>query len=207
MGIRTSRHTILRRIMALPAKPIGPVIQLGIDDFSFKRGRTFGTLLVNMQTHQVVDVLADRKAETSATWMASHPEIEAGRVAIAEETMPLLPLLVPPRRWSRADRFHMIKNLGEALEGCLARHLAAKRQKQTQKTLEEHLPIGEAPRSIRRSRDQSSVFNRHSERNVWPVMSRWWRMPQTWDEPGRYCRASGHWSQHRKPLACCWHVS
>ena len=65
--------------------------------------------------------------------------------------MPLLPLLVPPRRWSRADRFHMIKNLGEALEGCLARHLAAKRQKQTQKTLEEHLPIEEAPRSIKRS--------------------------------------------------------
>src|SRR5579859_5420980 len=65
--------------------------------------------------------------------------------------MPLLPLLVPPRRWSRADRFHMIQNLGEALEGCLARHLAAKRKTQTQKTLEEHLPIEEAPRSIRRS--------------------------------------------------------
>lgn len=43
------------------------------------------------------------------------------------------------------------ENLGEALEGCLARHLAAKRQNQTQKTLEEHLPIEEAPRSSRRS--------------------------------------------------------
>ena len=42
----------------------------------FKRGRTFGTLLVNLQTHQVIEVLADRKAETAATWMASHPEIE-----------------------------------------------------------------------------------------------------------------------------------
>ncbi|HEX6479505.1 MAG TPA: ISL3 family transposase, partial [Ktedonobacteraceae bacterium] len=86
MGIQTSRQTILRRIMALPAEPVGPVIQLGIDVFSFKRGRTFGTLLVNMQTHQVVDVRASRKAETSATRMASHPAIEAGRVAIAEET-------------------------------------------------------------------------------------------------------------------------
>ena len=55
MGIQTSRLTILRRIMALPAAPVGQVIQLGVDDFSFKRGRTFGTILVNLQTHQVVE--------------------------------------------------------------------------------------------------------------------------------------------------------
>ena len=150
MGIQTSRHTILRRIMALPAKPVGPVIQLGIDDFSFKRGRTFGTLLVNMQTHQVVDVLADRKAETSATWMASHPEIElvsrdrGGDYASAAATG-------APQAVQCADRFHMLKNLGEALEGCLARYLAAKRQKQTQETVDEHRPIEHAPRAARRS--------------------------------------------------------
>src|SRR5256885_14144416 len=92
----------------------------------FKRGRTFGTLLVNMQTHQVVDVLADRKAETSATWMASHPEIElvsrdrGGDYASAAATG-------APQAVQCADRFHMMKNLGEALEGCLARHLAVKR--------------------------------------------------------------------------------
>jgi len=71
MGIQTSRLTILRRIMALPTGPVRQVLQLGIDDFSFKRGRKFGTILVNMQSHQIIDVLADRKAETSAIWMAS----------------------------------------------------------------------------------------------------------------------------------------
>ena len=76
LGIQTSRQTILRRIMALPAEPVGQIAQLGIDDFSFRRGRKFGTILVDMQTHQVRDVLPDRKVETSATWMASHPEIE-----------------------------------------------------------------------------------------------------------------------------------
>lgn len=50
-----------------------------------------------------------------------------------------------------ADRFHLLQEFGEALEGCLARHLATKRQKQTQQTLEEHLPIGEAPHPIRRT--------------------------------------------------------
>jgi len=62
MGIQTSKLTILRRIMALPTGPTGPVIQLGIDDFSFKRGRTFGTILVNLQTHQVIDVLGFPKS-------------------------------------------------------------------------------------------------------------------------------------------------
>ncbi len=75
LGIQTTRQTILRRIMALPTKPAEQVIELGIDDFSFKRGRTFGTILVNLQTRQIIDVLADRKAETSAAWMTSHPEI------------------------------------------------------------------------------------------------------------------------------------
>jgi len=150
MGIQTSRLTILRRIMALPAEAVGQVIQLGIDDFSFKRGRTFGTILVNMQTHQVIDVLADRKAETSATWMASHREIKlvsrdrGGDYASAAA-------IGAPQAVQCADRFHMLKNLGEALEGCLARHLAAKRQKQTQETVDEHSPIQHASRSVRRS--------------------------------------------------------
>src|SRR5215469_15943326 len=127
MGIQTSRITILRRIMALPTEPVGQVVQLGIDDFSFKRGRKFGTILVNMQTHQVIDVLADRKAETSAIWMGGHPEIElvsrdrGGDYASAAATG-------APQAVQCADRFHMLKNLGEALEGCLARHLAAKRK-------------------------------------------------------------------------------
>jgi transposase len=150
LGIQTTRQTILRRIMALPTVPVGHVVDLGIDDFSFRRGRKFGTLLVNMQTRQVIDVLADRKAETSATWMASHPEIRlvsrdrGGDYASAAATG-------APQAVQCADRFHILKNLGEALEGCLARHLATRRHKQTQKMLEEHLPIGEANRSIRRS--------------------------------------------------------
>ncbi len=50
LGIQTSRQTILRRIMALPTASGGQVVELGIDDFSFKRGRSFGTILVNLQT-------------------------------------------------------------------------------------------------------------------------------------------------------------
>jgi transposase len=158
--------------MALPTEPVGQIVELGIDDFSFRRGRKFGTILVDMQTHQVIDVLSDRKVETSATWMASHPEIElvsrdGGRDYASAAASGA------PQAVQCTDRFHMLKNLGEVLEGCLSRHLAAKRKTQTQDTLEEHLPIEEAPRPVRRSRDPSSVFNKRTERNVKPVMNRW----------------------------------
>src|SRR5712675_596975 len=76
LGIQTTRQTILRRIMALPTEPVGQVSQAGIDDFSFRRGRKFGTIIVDLQTHKVLDVLPDRTAGTSAAWMATHPELE-----------------------------------------------------------------------------------------------------------------------------------
>jgi transposase len=43
---------------------------------AFRRGRKFGTIVVDLQTHKVIDVLPDRTAETLAAWMQKHPEIE-----------------------------------------------------------------------------------------------------------------------------------
>jgi len=68
--------TVLRRIMDLPTPAAGSVVALGIDDFSFRRGRNFGTILVNLDKHQVIDLLADRSSKTAGDWMRSHPEID-----------------------------------------------------------------------------------------------------------------------------------
>jgi transposase len=133
LGIHTSWMTILRRIMAYPAAPPERVIELGIDDFSFRRGRTFGTILVDMQSRKVIDLLPDRKAETASVWMSAHPEIElvsrdrAGDYASAAKAY-------APQAVQCADRFHIVNNLREALEGVLARHLAAHRRSQAEKS-------------------------------------------------------------------------
>ena len=60
LAIQTSPTTILRRIMVLPTAAREQVLELGIDDFSFRRGRKFGTILVDMQSHNVIDLLPDR---------------------------------------------------------------------------------------------------------------------------------------------------
>ena len=133
LAIRTSWMTVLRRIMALPTEPVQHVSELGRDDFAFRRGRNYGTILVDMQRHKVIDVLPDRKAATSAAWMATHPEIElvsrdrGGDYASAATS-------AAPQAVQCADRFHLLKNLGEALEGVLARHLAAHRNRIAQES-------------------------------------------------------------------------
>jgi transposase len=69
LGVETSRMSILRRIMKLPIPSAATVSCLGLDDFSFQRGRTFGTVRVDLERHQMVDLLPDRQTETAATWM------------------------------------------------------------------------------------------------------------------------------------------
>lgn len=119
LSIQTSKTTILRRIMALPTEPVGQVSQIGIDDFSFRRGRKFGTIVVDLQTHKMLDVLPDRTAETSTAWMAAHPELEVvsrdrgGDYAAAARKG-------APQATQIADRFHIVKNLSEAIELTLA---------------------------------------------------------------------------------------
>jgi transposase len=85
LGIQTSRQTILRRILDLPNVSTGSILFLGIDDFSFRRGYRFGTILVNLESHKVVDLLPGREAETSAAWMGQQPDL---MVVIVEVGMP-----------------------------------------------------------------------------------------------------------------------
>jgi transposase len=119
LGIGTSATTILRRIMALPSAPVEVVSHLGIDDFALRRGRTYGTVLVDLQRHQVIDLLPDRKAETAKAWIRTHPEIKlvsrdrAGDYATAARQG-------APQAVQTADRFHLVKNLAEAVEKALA---------------------------------------------------------------------------------------
>jgi transposase/Homeodomain-like domain-containing protein len=123
---------------------------LQIDDFSFRRGCRFGTILVNLESRRVVDLLPDREATTEAAWMYQQPDL----MAVSRDRGGAYAAAVregAPQAKQYADRFHMMKNLGETLEDLLARHLAASHKHHVEVALQEQTPTCLPERKARRS--------------------------------------------------------
>ncbi len=88
---------------------------LGVDDFAFRKGQRYGTILVDLERHRPIALLADRKAETLSKWLAQHPGVEVlsrDRSATYRSAMDE----GAPNAVQVADRFHLVKNLQEMLE-------------------------------------------------------------------------------------------
>jgi transposase len=75
LRLPTSPATLLRLVRTAPL-PYPPTLQaVNVDEWAWRRGHRYGTILVNLADHRVVDLLPDRSAATVAAWLADHPTI------------------------------------------------------------------------------------------------------------------------------------
>ena len=116
-----SADTILRLIRRTPLAPHATPTHLGVDDWAFCRNVSYGTILVDLQDHRVVDLLPDRSARSLESWLKAHPGVQlisrdrSGDYALGAR-------LGAPDALQVADRFHIQKNLAEAVERIFHRH-------------------------------------------------------------------------------------
>ena len=122
MGIMTSGDTILRRLRTMPPGQGQAGRVIGVDDFAFRRGQRYGTLIIDHESGRVVDLLADRTSASLEAWLAARPllpgVVTRDRSAVYAKAI----TAAAPDAVQVADRWHLLANSREAIVRLLERH-------------------------------------------------------------------------------------
>jgi transposase len=115
LQVRVSGATVLRTLRQTSAQHVASPRVIGIDDWAFRKGQSYGTIIVDLEARRVIDLLPDRRADTPQTWLEGHPDIEfvsrdrSTEYASAIETG-------CPKAIQVADRWHLLANVRELAE-------------------------------------------------------------------------------------------
>ncbi len=124
LAVPVSDDTVLRTVKCSDNAPTnGAIRSLGVDDWAWRKGQSYGTIFVDLDRHRVVDLLPDRSTAAVKAWLERHPGIEVisrdrcGIYAEAAQQGAADALQV-------ADRFHLMMNLSAAIERALEERTA-----------------------------------------------------------------------------------
>ena len=114
LGVHISPSTILRDLHRIPIPSYPDVSQIGVDDWAFRKGISYGSVIVNLSTGMIIDLLEDRKEDTFKDWLDRHEKVSLVSrdrstdysSAIASTKRPIEEV---------ADHFHLVKNASDML--------------------------------------------------------------------------------------------
>ncbi|PSF35827.1 hypothetical protein C7H19_15505 [Aphanothece hegewaldii CCALA 016] len=121
LGLPISGTTLLKLIHRLPLPALIPPKVLGVDDWAFRKGQNYGTILVDLEKRKPIALLPDREARTLSQWLIEHPGVKI-ITRDRSKTYRRGAKEGAPEALQVADRFHLLKNLSEALEKICGQH-------------------------------------------------------------------------------------
>lgn len=120
LAMPTSPDTLLRRVRAAHREPGPPPRSVGLDDWAVTKGQRYGTMVVDLERGRVVALLPGRDGKAVADWLRANPQVPVITrdrwTAYASAATD-----AAPQATQVADRWHLLKNLREAVEGVIAR--------------------------------------------------------------------------------------
>jgi transposase len=115
IGVPLSGRTLIRRLLERAKQPpVSPEV-IGLDEWAYRRGRHFGTLIVDLERRTLCALLPDRNAASTAKWLCAHPTVQIGARDRAGLYAEALANAAAPIR-QVADRWHLVRNLRDCLE-------------------------------------------------------------------------------------------
>jgi transposase len=121
LGILASDSTLLRQLRRKTIATATSPRVLGIDDWAWRKGQRYGTILCDLERRTVVDLLPDRSTESTERWLRAHP----GTELISRDRASLYAQAATnaaPQAMQVADRWHLLHNMTEALMEALGPH-------------------------------------------------------------------------------------
>ena len=128
LAMPVSGDTLLRLIRARGGGIVSPPRIIGVDDWAWRRGHRYGTIICDLERRRVIDLLPDRTGETLASWLRQHGEgvavISRDRAGAYAEGI----RAGAPQAVQIADRWHLLVNASDALRQVLDQHPRALRE-------------------------------------------------------------------------------
>ena len=144
LHIQTSRSSLLRILRQRPQPHQEAASVIGIDDWAKRKGQRYGTIVVDLERHRVVELLEDRESDTVAAWLRTQPQIHT---VARDRSMQYAQGISEgaPHAVQVADRWHLLKNLSETVERILQDLLP--RMKRQIVSAYDKAPRGQFPRA------------------------------------------------------------